>query len=63
MQRGKRGRVKKNNSPRHMVITPSFMRLGRALLRQRGVHKMRGSDGYLKRSGTTKRSSTSIEKR
>jgi hypothetical protein len=32
---------------------PSFMRLRRALLRQRGVHKMRGSDGHLKRSGMT----------
>ena len=40
---------------------PSFIRLRRALLRQRGVHKMRGSDNHLERSGTTMRSSTSIE--
>ena len=32
---------------------PSFIRLRRALLRQRGVHKIRESDGYLKRSGMT----------
>ena len=30
------------------------MRLRRALLRQRGVHKIRESDGHLKRSGMTR---------